>query len=105
MKKIEAFVRPGKLPALQESLSAYAFFDGTTATVRGMDSRRGHTMLYRGSRQSVEPESKVKIELFVQDDRVEAAIEAIVSITRKSDSAHVFVVSAEEVVPALPVGG
>ncbi len=94
MKKIEAIMQPDQAPVVQEALNKRAFSSLTTSAVETFDHKQGHTAMSRGTGQLVHHEPKVKIELLVRDEQLEAAIETIEKITRNG---KVFVVPAEEV--------
>ena len=54
----------------------------TVTEVKGYGRQKGHTEIYRGAEYTVSFLPKVKIELAVDAERVEAAVEAIVSVAR-----------------------
>ena len=77
MKKIEAIIKPFKLDDVKEALTEIGVIGMTVTEVRGFGRQKGHTELYRGAEYVVDFLPKVKIEIVVEDDRLEAAIEAI----------------------------
>ncbi|MBE2279522.1 MAG: P-II family nitrogen regulator [Ignavibacteriaceae bacterium] len=77
MKKIEAIIRPFKLDEVKEALLEEGFKGLTITEVRGFGRQKGHKEVYRGSEYRIEFVPKIKIELVVEDDRVEIAIDAI----------------------------
>ena len=77
MKKIEAIIKPFKLDDVKEALHEIGLQGMTVLDARGFGRQKGHTELYRGAEYVVDFLPKVKIELVVDDDRLEAAIEAI----------------------------
>ena len=99
MKKIEAIIRLHHVQEVEEALNERAFSQMIATPVDGFVCPNGHTMTYRGSSQTVEHQPKVKIEMYVADERVDAAIETIVRTTRTGEKGDgkIFVVSAEEV--------
>ncbi len=100
MKKIEAIIKPFKLDEVRESLSEVGVTGLTVTEVKGFGRQKGHTELYRGAEYVVDFLPKVKIEIVVAGDRVEAAIEAIVKAARtgKIGDGKIFVMSVEQVV-------
>jgi len=100
MKKIEAIIKPFKLDEVRESLSSIGV-NGLTATeVKGFGRQKGHTELYRGAEYVVDFLPKIKLELVVADDLVEAAMDAIIKAahTGKIGDGKIFVTSVEQVV-------
>ena len=82
MKWITAIVQPHRLDAVREALTEIGV-DGLTVTeVRGYGRQKGHTELYRGAEYVVDFLPKVKIEVVIADDLLDAVIEAITSAAR-----------------------
>jgi len=77
MKKIEAIIKPFKLDDVKEALQDIGLQGMTVTDVRGFGRQKGHTELYRGAEYVVDFLPKVKIELVVDDEVVEKAVEAI----------------------------
>jgi nitrogen regulatory protein P-II 1 len=77
MKKLEAIIKPFKLDDVKEALHEIGLQGMTVIDARGFGRQKGHTELYRGAEYVVDFLPKVKIELVVRDDQVDAAIEAI----------------------------
>jgi nitrogen regulatory protein P-II 1 len=82
VKKIEAIIKPFKLDDVKEALQALGLQGMTVVEARGFGRQKGHTELYRGAEYVVDFLPKLKIELVVGDDQVEAAIEAIQTAAR-----------------------
>lgn len=100
MKKIEAIIKPFKLEEVKEALEETGVAGMTVSEVKGFGRQKGHTEIYRGSEYTVDFLPKVKIELVVPDERVEAAVGAIVKSakTGKIGDGKVFVSAIEEAV-------
>ena len=100
MKKIDAVVKPFKLDEVREALAEVGVTGLTVTEVKGFGRQRGHTELYRGAEYVVDFLPKVKIEVVVTDNMVEAAIEAIVKAARtgKIGDGKIFVTAVEQVV-------
>ena len=82
MKKIEAIIKPFKLDEVKAALSTIGV-DGMTVTeVNGYGRQKGHTETFRGSEYSVEFTPKVKLDVVVDDTRLDAAMEAIIQTAR-----------------------
>jgi nitrogen regulatory protein P-II 1 len=100
MKKIEAIFKPFKLDEVREALSEVGITGLTVTEVKGFGRQRGHTELYRGAEYVVDFLPKVKVEIVVPEDRVDASIDAIVKAARtgKIGDGKIFVTSVEQVV-------
>ena len=82
MKKIEAIIKPFKLDEVKEALQELGVQGMTVIEAKGYGRQKGHTELYRGAEYVVDFLPKIKIEVVVSDDQLEAALEAIVSAAR-----------------------
>ncbi len=100
MKKIEAIIKPFKLEEVKEALEETGVAGMTVSEVKGFGRQKGHTEIYRGSEYTVDFLPKVKIELVVPDERVQAAVGAIVKSakTGKIGDGKVLVSAVEEAV-------
>ena len=100
MKKIEAIVKPFKLDEVKEALQEVGLQGITVTEAKGFGRQKGHTELYRGAEYVVDFLPKVKVEVVLADDMVEAAIEAIVSAARtdKIGDGKIFVTPVEQVI-------
>lgn len=78
MKKIEAVIKPHKLDEVKDALHALGVQGMTAYEVKGFGRQMGHTEVYRGNEYTIDFVQKVKIEVVVADDLVDAAEEAIV---------------------------
>ena len=77
MKKIEAIIKPFKLDEVKEALQEVGLQGITVTEAKGFGRQKGHTELYRGAEYVVDFLPKVKLEMVVNDEDVEGAIEAI----------------------------
>ena len=100
MKKVEAIIKPFKLEEVKDALADLGIEGMTVSEVKGFGRQKGHTEIYRGSEYTVDFLPKVKLELVVADDRVDAALAAIVKAakTGKIGDGKVFVSKVEEAV-------
>ena len=100
MKKIEAIIKPFKLDEVKEALQEVGLQGITVTEAKGFGRQKGHTELYRGAEYVVDFLPKVKIEVVLSDDMVDAAIEAIVSAARtdKIGDGKIFVSPVEQVI-------
>jgi len=100
MKKIEAIIKPFKLDEVKEALQEVGVQGLTVIEAKGFGRQKGHTELYRGAEYVVDFLPKVKIEVVLDADQVDAAIEAIVSAakTDKIGDGKIFVSSVEQAI-------
>ena len=100
MKKIEAIIKPFKLDDVKEALQGIGLQGMTVVEAKGFGRQKGHTELYRGAEYVVDFLPKLKIELVVGDDQVDAALEAIQTAakTGKIGDGKIFVLDVLHVV-------
>ncbi len=77
MKKVEAIVRHYKLEDVKNALSQAGIAGMTITEVRGFGRQKGHTEMYRGTEYTVDFVPKVKIEIAIDDDRLQMALDTI----------------------------
>ncbi|MBT8069072.1 MAG: P-II family nitrogen regulator [Gammaproteobacteria bacterium] len=77
MKMIIAIIKPFKLDDVRDALGEVGVQGMTVTEVRGFGRQKGHTELYRGAEYVVDFLPKLKLEVAVPDERVEAVVEAI----------------------------
>lgn len=100
MKKVEAIIKPFKLDDVREALSEINITGMTATEVKGFGRQKGHTELYRGAEYVVDFLPKVKIEVVLAEEQVDACIEAITNAARtgKIGDGKIFVTSVEKIV-------
>ncbi len=100
MKKIEAIIKPFKLDEVKEALQEIGIQGLSVLEAKGFGRQKGHTELYRGAEYVVDFLPKVKIEVILADEQVDAAVEAIVAAakTGKIGDGKVFVLPVEHAV-------
>ncbi len=100
LKKIEAIVRHFKLEDVKNALSEMGIAGMTITEVRGFGRQKGHTETYRGTEYAVDFVPKVKIEVAVVADRVQAVIDTIVktSQTGQIGDGKIFVSDLTDVI-------
>jgi nitrogen regulatory protein P-II 1 len=100
MKKIEAVIKPFKLDEVKEALQEIGLKGMTVTEVKGFGRQKGHTELYRGAEYVVDFLPKVKIEIALDSDLVERAVEAIqqAAKTDRIGDGKIFVYDLEQVV-------
>jgi nitrogen regulatory protein P-II 1 len=100
MKKIEAIIKPFKLDEVKEALHEVGVKGLTVLEAKGFGRQKGHTELYRGAEYVVDFLPKVKIEVVVDDQILERAVEAIqqAAFTGRIGDGKIFVSSVDEVI-------
>jgi nitrogen regulatory protein PII len=85
MKKIEAIIRPFKLEDVKIALVNAGVVGMTVSEVRGFGRQKGQIERYRGSEFTVEFLQKLKLEIVVDDDRVQTVVDAIQNAARTGE--------------------
>lgn len=100
MKFITAILKPFKLDDVREALSEVGIPGITVTEVKGFGRQKGHTELYRGAEYVVDFLPKVKLEVAVTDEQLEAALDAIATTanTGKIGDGKIFVSDLEQVI-------
>jgi nitrogen regulatory protein P-II 1 len=100
MKKIEAIIKPFKLDEVKDALQEIGIQGITVVEARGFGRQKGHTELYRGAEYVVDFLPKVKIEVVVPDQRLEAALDAIQKAARtgRIGDGKIFVFAVEQAI-------
>ena len=100
MKLVTAIIKPFQMDDVRAALSELGVQGITVTEVKGFGRQRGHTELYRGAEYVVDFLPKMKLEIAVGDDQVEAAIDAIIKSanTGKIGDGKIFVSSMEQVI-------
>jgi len=100
MKKIEAIIRPFKLEEVKEALVEEGIRGLTISEVRGYGRQKGHTETYRGSEYRIEFVPKIKIEVVVEDSKVEKVVDAILKTAKTGQvgDGKIFIYNVEDVV-------
>jgi nitrogen regulatory protein P-II 1 len=100
MKKIEAIIKPFKLDEVKEALHEVGVQGITVTEAKGFGRQKGHTELYRGAEYVVDFLPKVKIEIVLPAEQVEAAVEAILKAARtgRIGDGKIFVSEVQEAI-------
>ena len=98
MKKIEAIIKPFKLDEVKEALHEVGVSGITVLEAKGFGRQKGHTELYRGAEYVVDFLPKVKLEVVVDDNLAERAVEAIANAARtgRIGDGKIFVSSIDQ---------
>lgn len=100
MKKIEAIVKPYKVDDIKEALQEVGITGMSVLEAKGFGQQKGHTEIYRGSEYTVDFLPKCKLELVVEDDKVDDVIEAIIKAakTGKVGDGKIFVSNIQKAI-------
>ena len=100
MKKVEAIIRSEKLEDLREALDAKGLSAMTVTEVKGRGAQKGITLEWRVGEYRVEFIPKIKVELVVDEQKVDAVVEMILSVcsTGKVGDGKIFISPVEEVI-------
>jgi len=100
LKLITAIIKPFKLDDVRDAVAEIGVQGLTVTEVKGFGRQKGHTELYRGAEYVVDFLPKIKIEIALDDNRVEAVIEAITKAanTGKIGDGKIFVLDLGQVV-------
>jgi nitrogen regulatory protein PII len=100
VKKIEAIIRPFKLEEVKEALVEIGIRGLTISEVRGYGRQKGHTETYRGSEYRIEFVPKIKIEVVIEDSKVEKIVDAILKTAKTGQvgDGKIFIYNIEDVV-------
>ena len=85
MKKIEAVIRPFKLEDVKIALVNSGIVGMTVSEVRGFGRQKGQVERYRGSEFTVEFLQKLKVEVVVEDEKVNSVIDAIAEAAKTGE--------------------
>jgi len=100
MKKVEAIIKPFKLDDVKEALNQIGLQGMTISEVKGYGRQKGHKEIYRGAEYVVDFIPKTKIEIVIDDSRVQAVVEKIqqAAHTGKIGDGKIFVLPVEEAI-------
>ena len=100
MKKIEAIIRPFKLEDVKIALVNSGIVGMTVSEVRGFGRQKGQVERYRGSEFTVEFLQKLKVEVVVEDEKVNSVIDAIAEAAKPGEigDGKIFITSIDSVV-------
>jgi nitrogen regulatory protein P-II 2 len=100
MKMVTAIIKPYKVDEVRAALAEVGVQGVTVTEVKGFGRQKGHTELYRGAEYVVDFLPKVRLEIAVPDERVDAVIDAITASARtgKIGDGKIFVTELGSVV-------
>lgn len=100
MKKIEAIIRPFKLDEVKEALIDFGIKGMTISEVRGYGRQKGHTETFRGSEYHIEFIPKIKIEVVVEDSKLDKVLDLIIKSAKTGQvgDGKIFVYDIQEAI-------
>jgi nitrogen regulatory protein P-II 1 len=100
MTKIEAIIRPNKFESVKAALIELGVEGMTVSEVRGHGRQKGHTEVFRGREYAVDLLPKIKLELVLQDEAVEKAIDTILTAayTGKIGDGKIFLYKLDDTI-------
>lgn len=82
MTRIEAIIQPSKLDAVKTALHEIGVEGMTITEARGHGRQKGHTETYRGREYDIDLLPKIKIEMVMRTDLVDAAVQTIIKTAK-----------------------
>jgi nitrogen regulatory protein P-II 2 len=100
MKLVMAVIKPFKLDDVRNALTGTGIHGLTVTEAKGFGRQKGHTEIYRGAEYTVNFLPKLKIEVAVASDQVDAVIAAIISAAKTGEvgDGKIFVLSIDHAV-------
>lgn len=100
MKLVTAIIKPFKMDDVRAALAEVGVQGVTVTEVKGFGRQRGHTELYRGAEYVVDFLPKLKLEIAVGAEQVDAVVDAVLAAaaTGKIGDGKIFVSDLEQVV-------
>jgi nitrogen regulatory protein P-II 1 len=100
MTKLEAIIQPSRFENVKEVLTELGVEGMTISDVRGHGRQKGHTETYRGREYSVDLLPKIKLEMVLPDNLVDAVVDAIVQTASsgKIGDGKIFLYRVEEAI-------
>ncbi len=100
MKKIEAIIRPFKLDDVKEALLEEGIKGMTISEVRGYGRQKGHKETFRGSEYQIEFVPKIKLEIIVDENLAEVAVNAILKTAKTGQvgDGKIFISNIEDAI-------
>jgi nitrogen regulatory protein PII len=100
MKKIEAIIKPFKLDEVKEALNEIGIQGMTISEVKGYGRQKGHKEIYRGAEYVVDFIPKIKIEIVVDSEFADQAVEKIrgAANTGKIGDGKIFIIPIEQAI-------
>ena len=100
MKLVTAIIKPHRLDEVRDALSGISVTGLTVSEVKGFGRQKGHTEVYRGAEYSIDFVPKVRLDVVIDDDQLQAVVDAITASARTGEigDGKIFVSSIEQAV-------
>lgn len=100
MKKVECIVRPHLVDEVKKALNGIGVVGMTISEVKGFGRQKGHKEIYRGVEYQVEFVPKMKVEVIVDEDLLDSAVQVVVETARtgKFGDGKIFVSDVVDVI-------
>ena len=100
MKLVTAIIRPHVVDDVRDTLSRLGVTGLTATEVKGFGRQKGHTEMYRGAEYSIDFVPKAKLEVVINDDKLDAVVDAIKSAARSGQigDGKIFVSDVQQAV-------
>ena len=100
MKLVTAVIKPLKLDEVRDTLSRLGVTGLTATEVKGFGRQKGHTEVYRGAEYSIDFVPKVRIDVVIDDEQVDAVVDGITTSARSGEigDGKIFVTGVEQAV-------
>ena len=100
MKIVMAIIKPFKLEEVRDALTAIGVHGLTVTEVKGYGRQKGHTEIYRGAEYAVNFLPKIRVDVAVPSDRVDAVVDAIMSSAKTGQigDGKIFVINLDHAV-------
>ena len=85
MKKIEAFIRHEAFEAIRDRLAHMGLPSMSVSEVKGSGRQKGFTESYRGAKTTIFLRPKLKLEIAVDDDDLDRAVDAILELAHTGE--------------------
>lgn len=82
MKKLQIILRLETVDQVMDALTAIGIGGATAMEVRGFGRQRGHTEIYRSQTTEVDFRSKIMLEMVMEDEKVDQAVQDIMNHAR-----------------------
>ena len=86
MKLVTAIIKPHRLDEVRDALSGISVTGLTVSEVKGFGRQKGHTEVYRGAEYSLDFVPKVRLDVVIDDDQLQAVVDAITASARTGES-------------------
>jgi nitrogen regulatory protein P-II 1 len=100
MKKVECIVRPSSIEELIVAAENLGVNGLNITQIAGYGKQKGATNIYRGVEYEVKLKEKLKVEIVIEEDKVEPLVNAIMEAVRTDEvgDGKIFIYPIEETI-------